>query len=67
MLDGYCLIPNAELLLKSYDSELIRLILESNQKRREEIKDQGIRREVEIIKKRVETLERELCKDLSKS
>jgi hypothetical protein len=35
------------------------LILESNEKRKEEIKDEGVRREVKKIKKRVEALEKE--------
>jgi len=46
--------------LKSYDSEFLRLILESNEKRKEEVKDERVRREVEKIKERVEALEREL-------
>ena len=60
VIGGHCLIPNTELLLKSYDSEFLRLILESNEKRREEVKDEGVRREVEKIKGRVEALGREL-------
>jgi len=44
--------------LKSYDSEFLRLILESNERRREEIKDKSIWSEVEKIRKRVEPLEK---------
>jgi len=51
VIGGHCLIPNTELLLKSYDSEFLRLILESNEKRKEEVKDEGVRREIEKIKK----------------
>ena len=58
VIGGHCLIPNTELLLQSYDSEFLRLILESNEKRKEEIKDQDVRREVKKIRKRVEALER---------
>ena len=36
------------------------MILESNEKRKEEVKDEGVRREVEKIKGRMEALEREL-------
>ena len=36
----------------------LRLILESNEERKEEIKDENGRRQVEKIKKRVEALER---------
>jgi UDP-N-acetyl-D-mannosaminuronate dehydrogenase len=53
VIGGHCLIPNAELLLKSYDSAFLRLILESNEKRKEEIKDESVRREVEKLEKRV--------------
>jgi len=45
------LIPNAELPLKTYDSEFIRLILELNEKRKEKAKDEGVWREIEKIRK----------------
>ena len=62
VIGGHCLIPNTELLLKVYDSEFLRLILKSNEKRKKEIMSEEIRGEVEKIKKRVENLERELLK-----
>lgn len=65
VIGGHCLIPNAELLLKSYDSMFLRLILESNEKRKEEIKDEDIRMEVEKVKKRVKALEKERNENLS--
>ncbi|MEM0095053.1 MAG: NAD(P)-binding domain-containing protein [Candidatus Bathyarchaeia archaeon] len=65
VIGGRCLIQNTELLLKSYDSKLLRFILESNEKRSLEIKDINIKREVEKIKKRVEQLEEELAKLVS--
>ena len=60
VIGGHCLIPNIELLLKSYDSEFLRLVLKSNEKRKEEIKDEDVGREVEKVRKRVNVLEREL-------
>ncbi len=60
VIGGHCLIQNAELLLKSYDSGLVRLILKSNEKRREEVKDEDVRSDVEKVKKRVKALEKEL-------
>jgi hypothetical protein len=36
------------------------LILKSNEKRKEEIKDEDVRREVENVRKRVDALEKEL-------
>jgi UDP-N-acetyl-D-mannosaminuronate dehydrogenase len=57
VIGGHCIIPNVRLLQKSYDSEFLRLILESNERLREEIKDESVKREIEKIKKRVEALE----------
>jgi UDP-N-acetyl-D-mannosaminuronate dehydrogenase len=58
-IGGHCLIPNTELLLQSYDSEFLRLILKSNQKRKEELKDKTVQKEAEKITHRAETLEKE--------
>jgi len=54
------LTPNIKLLLKSYDSEFLSLILKSNKRRKEEIRDEDVGRDVEEIKRRVKALEREL-------
>jgi len=40
-------------LLKSYDSKFLRLILESDEKWKEGIKDEDVRREVENVRKRL--------------
>jgi UDP-N-acetyl-D-mannosaminuronate dehydrogenase len=60
VIGGHCLIPNTELLLKAYDSDFLRLILESNEKRKEEFKDKTIKAEAEKIAKRAEKLEKDL-------
>ena len=60
VIGGHCLIPNTELLLDCYDSEFLRLILKSNEKRKEEIKDKTIRAEAEKVAARAEALENEL-------
>lgn len=62
VIGGHCLIPNADLLLKSYESEFVRLILKSNERRKEEIKDTDVMIEVEKVKRRVKTLEEELSR-----
>jgi UDP-N-acetyl-D-mannosaminuronate dehydrogenase len=67
VIGGHCLIPNTELLLKSYDSEFLRLILKSNEKRKEEIKDKSVYEEVEKVKRRVEALQKDLMKLLETS
>jgi UDP-N-acetyl-D-mannosaminuronate dehydrogenase len=59
-IGGHCLIPNTELLLNAYDSEFLRLILTSNEKRKEEIKDKSVKKEVEKVSKRAKALEKEL-------
>jgi UDP-N-acetyl-D-mannosaminuronate dehydrogenase len=60
VIGGHCLIPNTELLLSVYDSEFLNLILESNEKRKAEVKNEAVRVEVEKVKKRAEALQREL-------
>ncbi len=59
-IGGHCLIPNVRLLSLSYESEFLRLILESNKKRTEEMKDHSIQDEAEKIKKRTEKLQKDL-------
>jgi len=60
VIGGHCLIPNTELLLKAYDSEFLRLILNSNERRKQEIKDKHVEEEVEKVRIRVQALERTL-------
>ncbi|MEM3698130.1 MAG: GDP-mannose dehydrogenase [Candidatus Bathyarchaeia archaeon] len=62
VIGGHCLIPNTELLVKSYDSEFLRLILKSNEKRKQEIVDRQIMEEIEKVRMRVEALERDIAK-----
>jgi len=62
VIGGHCLIPNAKLLLESYDSEFVRLILRSNERRKGEIKDPEIVEEVGKIEERAKVLETELLK-----
>jgi UDP-N-acetyl-D-mannosaminuronate dehydrogenase len=59
-IGGHCLIPNTELLLQSYESEFLQLILKSNRKRKEELKDKKVQKEAAKIAKRAEALEKEL-------
>jgi len=66
VIGGHCLIPNTELLLKAYDSEFLRLILESNEKRKEEVKDKTVKAEVQKVEARAEALEKELTGQRSK-
>jgi len=66
VIGGHCLIQNTELLLTVYDSEFLRLILESNEKRKNEIKNKEIREEVEKVKKKAEALQKELKKKLNR-
>jgi UDP-N-acetyl-D-mannosaminuronate dehydrogenase len=60
VIGGHCLIPNTELLLKSYDSDMLRLILQSNKKREAEMKDPAIKAEAQKVASRAEALQKEL-------
>jgi UDP-N-acetyl-D-mannosaminuronate dehydrogenase len=66
VIGGHCLIPNTELLLQSYDSEFLRLILKSNEQRKEEVKDASIRKEVKKTSLRAKALENEISQKLEK-
>ncbi len=61
VIGGHCLIPNTELLLKSYDSDFLRLILTSNEKRKEEIKDPAVKAEADKVAARAIALEKQLA------
>ncbi len=63
VIGGHCLIPNTELLLKCYDSDMLRFILESNEKRKEEMKDPAIKAEAEKVAARAEKLQKDLTGD----
>jgi UDP-N-acetyl-D-mannosaminuronate dehydrogenase len=60
VIGGHCLIPNVKLLLTVHESKFLRLILDSNNERAEEIKDREVYEEVVKIKRRVEKLQAEL-------
>jgi UDP-N-acetyl-D-mannosaminuronate dehydrogenase len=59
-IGGHCLIPNTELLLSVYDSDFLRLILKSNQKRKTEMTDPEINAEAQLVANRAIALEKEL-------
>jgi UDP-N-acetyl-D-mannosaminuronate dehydrogenase len=67
VIGGHCLIPNTELLLKAYDSDFLRLILESNEKRKEEVKDKAVAAEVQKVTARAEALQKEITAEKGKS
>lgn len=50
-IGGHCLIPNTEILNKAYPSKLFEFVLESNEKRRKEVEDPRVKREIEDTKK----------------
>jgi UDP-N-acetyl-D-mannosaminuronate dehydrogenase len=63
VIGGHCLIPNTELLLKAYDSDFLRLILESNEKRKQELKDKAVEAEARKVAARAEALQKDLTKE----
>ncbi|MCX8153882.1 MAG: GDP-mannose dehydrogenase [Candidatus Bathyarchaeota archaeon] len=62
VIGGHCLIPNTELLLKVWNSDFLQLILKSNEKRKEEIKDKVVCEEVEKVRQRTDALQKDLMK-----
>jgi UDP-N-acetyl-D-mannosaminuronate dehydrogenase len=60
VIGGHCLIPNIELLMKTYDSKFLKIVLDSNEERKKEVKDPKIIEEIEKIKKRVEAHEKQI-------
>ena len=62
---GHCLIPNTELLLDAYESEFLRLILKSNEKRALELKDEITGQEINKIKKRTKQLQKRIIKKMN--
>lgn len=60
VIGGHCQIPNTRLLLNVYDSEFLRLILKSNEKRAGEMQDKEVEGEVQEIRKKAEALQSEL-------
>ena len=67
IIGGHCLISNTELLSKSIDSEFLKLILASNEKRKKEMKDPEIAEEAGKIKDKVKAFETKVIKTKSTS
>ena len=49
-IGGHCLIPNTKILNSVYPSKVFEFVLQSNEKRLEELKDEKIRSDVERVK-----------------
>jgi hypothetical protein len=49
-IDGHCLIPNTRLLNTIDPNNLWKFILESNEKRLEELKSNAVRKEIDDVK-----------------
>ena len=62
VIGGHCLVQNTELLLRSYDSNLLKLILESNEKRKEEVKDPAVLEDIEKVRKRVKKIDKDFSR-----
>jgi UDP-N-acetyl-D-mannosaminuronate dehydrogenase len=62
IIGGHCLISNTELLSESVDSEFLKLILASNEKRKKEMEDPEIAEEADKIKYKVNAFETKVIK-----
>ncbi|MEZ0345577.1 MAG: GDP-mannose dehydrogenase [Infirmifilum sp.] len=49
-IGGHCLIPNTQILVKTNPSELLKFVLESNEKRLDELKDPQVKKEIEELR-----------------
>lgn len=49
-IGGHCLIPNTKILRSEYESKFLDIILESNELRAKELKNEDLKREIEEIK-----------------
>lgn len=49
-IGGHCLIPNTQILNKTNPSKLLEFVLESNEKRKQELQDPRIQKEIEELR-----------------
>jgi len=64
VIGGHCLLPNSKLLLGELEPEMLKLILESNEKQIEEMKDPNVAAETKKVAKRVAKSESEQDKQV---
>ncbi len=67
VIGGHCLIPNIKLLLQTCDSDFLKLILKSNSRRINEMKNEKTRKEAERIQARSLELQKKLVEKLGSS
>jgi hypothetical protein len=58
-IGGHCLLPNAHLMLAEYEPEMLNIIIESNNRMIEEMKDEKVEAQSKKIAKRVSKFEAE--------
>jgi UDP-N-acetyl-D-mannosaminuronate dehydrogenase len=63
-IGGHCLLPNSKLLLSEHEPEMLNIILQSNAKRIEEMKDPEIATETKKVLKRVSISEADQDKEV---
>jgi UDP-N-acetyl-D-mannosaminuronate dehydrogenase len=64
VIGGHCLLPNSKLMLEELEPEMLNLIMESNEKQIEEMKDPNIAAETKKVIKRVSKSESEQDKQV---
>jgi UDP-N-acetyl-D-mannosaminuronate dehydrogenase len=65
VIGGHCLLPNSKLMLGELEPEMLRLILESNEKQIEQMKKPKVAAEAEKVAKRVSKFEEEQDKQVT--
>ena len=63
-IGGHCLLPNAHLMLAEYEPEMLNLILQSNDRMIEELRDEEIEAQSKKVAKRVHKYEVEQDKQV---
>ncbi|MEM2188791.1 MAG: GDP-mannose dehydrogenase [Nitrososphaerota archaeon] len=51
VIGGHCLIPNTRILYEMTESDLLKFVLESNEKRADEVHEENIMREIEEVRR----------------
>ena len=52
VIGGHCLMPNLKILSSNFKSDLLKSVIKSNEKRKEEVKDEKTIREIKKLKER---------------
>ena len=64
IIGGHCLLPNSKLMLSKFEPEMLKLIIDSNDRMSMEIKDPEILAQIKKVTNRVAGFEKEQDKQV---